>query len=463
MKKFTFLLTTCLVAVTLHSARAGVSQEEADTLKTTLTPFGSIRAGTADGLVPAWTGGLVAPDQGAPLVGIPPDPYVKDHVMITIDANNYTKYEDKLTPGLIAMFKLYPDFKMLVYPSHRPAAAPQWVYDNTAKNAVTAEPAKGGILDGFQNAYGGIPFPIIKADDPDAGAELIWDHMSRWQGTSSYGIDTGYVVNNGPPTLVQASKQWIFDPYYVPGGSPQTFDGYMTKFKYIIFAPADIDGSAFVQWDKASGGPNDITTSWQYLNGQGRVRQAPELKFDTPSNQTDDVSNYDEYFMFTSSPTQYNWTYDGEKEMIIPYDNNTLLNASATDSLGKHFINPDLLRFEVHRVYVVTGTLRPGFRNVMAKRVFYIDEDTNTIALADEYDAKGKLYHMMMGFFEDRPSLPGTFLGASVVYNMQTGQYVIPNGPIRYGSASNQMQFFATAEYPPSTFNPQQLAAQEQF
>lgn len=463
MKKLILAATTCLVAMNFHPAMAAVSQAQADLLKTTLTPFGSIRAGSADGLVPAWTGGDTTPIPGAPSQGIPPSPYENEQPILSIDSGNYTKYQDKLSEGLIAMFKLYPDFKMEVYPSHRTAAAPQWVYDNIAKNAVNAKPAAGGILDGFVDAYGGIPFPIISKDDPDAGAELIWDHMSRWQGTSSYGIKTSYVVNNGTPTLAAAWKQWGDDPYYRPDGNVANFNGYMTKYKFMFIGPADMDGSAIIQWQKASGGLNDITTDWQYLNGQGRVREAPELQFDTPSGQTDDISNYDEYFMYASSPAEYNWSYGGEREMFIPYNNNNLFLKSPTQAMGPHFVNPDDVRFEAHRVYVVTATLRSGFRNVMAKRVFYIDEDTHTIALADEYDAKGKLYHVEMGFFENRPDVPMTFLAATVVYNLQTGQYAMGNGPWAVSSYTDPAQYYTTQKFPNVIYNAQQLAAQEQF
>ncbi len=463
MKKLMLLATTGLVMMTLQSAVAGVSQEQAALLTTTLTPFGSIRAGSADGLVPAWTGGDTTPVAGAPSQGIPPSAYSNENKILTIDSSNVLQYGNKLSDGLIAIFQRYPDFKVEVYPSHRTAAAPQWVYNNIAKNAVNAQPAPGGILDGFAGAYGGIPFPIVNKDDPDAGAELIWDHMSRWQGTSSYGIKTAYVVDNGAPTLAAAWKQWGDDPYYRPDGSAATFNGYMTKYKFLFVGPSNMDGSAIIQWQKASGGLNDLTTDWQYLNGQGRVREAPELQFDTPSGQSDDISNYDEYFMYASSPGQYNWSYQGEKEMYIPYNNNNLFLQTAESALGPHFVNPNDVRFELHRVYVVTATLKPGFRNVMAKRVFYIDEDTHIVALADEYDAKGKLYHVEMGFFEDRPDIPATFLAATVVYNLETGQYTAPNGPWAEGSYTDPAQYYTTQKFPDNTYNPQALAAQEQF
>lgn len=42
------------------------------------------------------------------------------------------------------MFAKYPDYRIDVYPTHRTAAAPQWVYDNTYRNAQEAKVLKEG-------------------------------------------------------------------------------------------------------------------------------------------------------------------------------------------------------------------------------------------------------------------------------------------------------------------------------
>lgn len=463
MKKMMLVATSGLTLLSLQAAWAGVSADQAAQLKTTLTPFGSIRAGSADGLIPTWTGGDTTPVAGAPSNGIPSSPYAGDTKILTINANNYTQYQDKLSDGVIALIERYPGFHIDVYPTHRTAAAPQWVYDNIYQNALNSVPVAGGITEGFAAAYGGIPFPIFDPTDPNAGTELVWDHMSRWQGSSSYGLKTAYVVNQGVVTLAAAWHQWCDDPYYQPNGSASTYNGYMTKYRFQFVGPPNLDGSAFMQWQRASGDANNLTTVWQYLDGQGRVREAPELTFDTPSGQTNDVSNYDEYFMFNASPAQYDWKYVGEKEVYIPYNNNDLFLHSPDAALKAHYIDPDFVRWELHRVYIVDGTLRPGSRNVMAKRVFYIDEDTHTIMLADEYDAKGNLYHVEMGFNEVRPDLPGTFLAATVVYNLITDQYTTGNGPWTIQPYVDPAQYYAKEAFSASLFNAQALAAQDQY
>ena len=62
-----------------------------------------------------------------------------------------------------------------VYPTHRTAALPKRVLDNTAKNAVNAKTNNNGLA--LENALAGEPFPI-----PKTGSEAMWNHLMRWTG-----------------------------------------------------------------------------------------------------------------------------------------------------------------------------------------------------------------------------------------------------------------------------------------
>ena len=67
------------------------------------------------------------------------------------------QYASKLTEGHKKLLQTYRNtFKMIVYPTHRSAAAPQRIYDATKRIATTAQLAKGG--NGVTNAGEGIPF-----------------------------------------------------------------------------------------------------------------------------------------------------------------------------------------------------------------------------------------------------------------------------------------------------------------
>ena len=57
-------------------------------------------------------------------------------------------------------------------------------------------------------------------------------------------------------------------------------------------------------------------------------------------------------------------------------------------------VNPDLARYELHRVWVVEATLKAGTSHIYAKRVFYIDEDSWSIAVTDKYDTRSELWRV---------------------------------------------------------------------
>ena len=109
---------------------AAVGADQAARLGNELTPVGAETAGNADGSIPAWTGGL-APNAGkADAGGFLADPYAADKPLFTITAQNASQYQDKLTPGQLAMFQRFPQtYRIPVYPSHRSASYPQAVID----------------------------------------------------------------------------------------------------------------------------------------------------------------------------------------------------------------------------------------------------------------------------------------------------------------------------------------------
>jgi len=60
---------------------------------TELTPVGAIRAGNADGSIPAWTGGL--PQKDVPKGQWLDNPFAADKPLFTIDGRSADKYKDQ--------------------------------------------------------------------------------------------------------------------------------------------------------------------------------------------------------------------------------------------------------------------------------------------------------------------------------------------------------------------------------
>jgi hypothetical protein len=94
------------------------------------------------------------------------------------------------------------------------------------------------------------------------------------------------------------------------------------------------------------------------------------------------------------------------------------------DVLGENFLNPDHVRWELHRVWVVEANLKPGMRHTKPKRRFYCDEDSWVCALADSWDAKGQLVNAAWHLNYVAPDGPGMLKGAFGIYDLITGSYV---------------------------------------
>ena len=400
---------------------AAVSADQAATLKTTLTPMGAEKAGNKDGSIPAWTGGLTQDVAGPKFGDVPADPFPGEKPLLQINAKNAAQYADKLSEGTRALLAQYPDnFHLNVYPTHRSAAAPQWTYDNTQKNASNCQLTQNGLS--VQGCYGGVPFPI-----PANGSELIWNFLLR---TEAESIEHGYrnMIGNSDGSRTLASRgveNWQY-PYYYKDGDAQKWSGQYVLLRFLTSEPPFKAGESLVTHDSVdAANPRE---AWQYLVGQRRVRRAPTVGYDTPDFVASGANYFDEVHGFIGHPDRYEWKLIGKKEMYIPYNLNKFHAEKPDDVFTEKTLNSDKMRWELHRVWEVEATVAPGKRHAVPKRRFYIDEDSWTIALADGYDAQGKLWRVTQALPFVVPSIPAVVVKPVVIYNLQAKTYSVVQG-----------------------------------
>lgn len=429
------------------AAQAAVSAKQAAKLKTTLTPLGATRAGNAAGTIPAWTGGYTKVPAGYKPGDPRPDFFANEKPLFSITAKNMAKYADKLTDGEKAMLKKYPKFRMDIYPTHRTAAAPQWVYDNVFKNATRAKLTGKGYT--FSGAYGGIPFPI-----PQNANEMILNHLTMWKrGSASVSPSRCFVVTpDGRVTMVSEGTQYLQRPFYYKNGSLKTYQGYYNLGIYMESAPASKAGEAILAHDPSEVGKRQGL--WQYLVGQRRVRRAPSVSYDTPDSVTSGIAFYDEAFMMFGPWAHHNYKVIGKKEIYVPYNENRVDNAPVKKLFTPHFLNPDLVRWELHRVWVIDATLKPGKRHVVPHRRFYLDEDSWQILLTDGWDAQGKLWRVVYDMPLLAPDIP------ALVGNVDWGVYDLRTGAYDLNASTNGLkhQLKLVKPRPEAFFSPQSLA-----
>jgi len=390
------ILLSALVGTALNvSAAYAYGPED---LGKTLTPMGAIQAGTADGSIPAWTGGYHTPPAGYKPGDARIDPFTSEKPLFSITAANVAQYEDKLAAGTVAMIKSLPGYHVDVYPSHRTFAAPQFIYDGAIANSKTAKLSDNGfdVLD----ASISIPFPV-----PANGNQAIWNHILRWRGSGIIRtVSNAVTTPEGSYSLERWHEQIMF-PYNTPGlSNPNKWD---SMFFQEVLSPPRIAGQLTLVISYSD--PfEQVRQAWTYNPGERRVRRAPEINYDTPVQNTDGLETVDDYDMYNGAIDRYNWKLVGRREMYVPYNTYKLQDPKYkyADIVQKDAVNPDLIRFELHRVWQVEATLREGVRNIYSKREMYLDEDSWQCVVADRYDGRGQLWRTALAMVQEAPEVP---------------------------------------------------------
>jgi hypothetical protein len=399
------------ILVGMQVAHSAVPETEAAALNSTLTPLGGERAGNASGTIPAWDGGLTT--ASGPTVGdIPANLFPDEKPVAQITAATMAEHADRLSPGTRALLKKYPDtFRLNVYPTHRTSAAPQWIYDNTIRNAKSCESVADG--NSVKGCYGGIPFPI-----PKSGKEIVWNYLLRIEAEAiEYGFRNQIVSADGTRSLATRNDNFWNFPYYYQDGSAATWNGKYFLQRFSTTAPTFKVGESLVIHDSID--PETPRQAWQYLVGQRRVRRAPTVGYDTPDFVASGANYFDEVQGWFGAPDRYEWTIVGKQEMYIPYNNNNLVTADEDAAYSGHHFNPDLMRWELHRVWVVEANVAAGKRHAVPKRRLYFDEDTWMLALMDGYDSNDSLWRTSQVTPFVVPKIPATVMKPVIVFNLQ--------------------------------------------
>lgn len=444
MRRFGLILASAFVLL----GATGVTAESNE-LAAGLTPYGAEQNGNAAGTIPPWEGGLAA-DKMPPVKQQLDNPFADEKPLFVITAGNRAQYEKQLTPGQVALLERYPEtYRIPVYPSHRTAAAPQWVYDNIAVNHRQAKLVNDG--NGIEKAYGGIAFPVPAGADGNIDpVKVLWNHLTRWRGihikaeTSEAPVQT-----NGMYALVTASQEAYF-PYYDRNKNADTLDNKLSFYLAFIRKPSRLAGGGVLVHETIDR-IKEPRAAWVYNSGTRRVRRAPSIEYDMPVPSADNLITSDDVDMFNGAVDRFDWRYLGKQEIYIPYNNFELSNATKNDSelLHKGHINPELTRYELHRVWVIEGTIKDGLRHIYSKRRFYLDEDSWSIVESDQYDARGKLWRVHLSYMVDYYHVPVTWAAVSVSHDLESGRYFAgyldnANGmAIKFGEDSPSEGYFS--------------------
>ncbi|MVF14414.1 DUF1329 domain-containing protein [Ketobacter sp. MCCC 1A13808] len=388
-----------------------------------LTPYGAEQSANESGSIPAWDGGLT-PENTKPVKDKLEDHYAAEKPLYVITSANQAEHADHLSDGQKALLKAYPEsYNLPVYPSHRTAAATPWVYDNIASNHQTAKLVNDG--NGFTDAFGGVPFPVPKNEAGEYDArKILWNHLTRWRGLFIKAVTSEAPVHaNGKYSIVSADQS-VYFLYYDPAENFKTIDNQMSQFMASITKPSRLAGGALLVHETIDRIKED-RSAWIYNAGTRRVRRAPSVGYDNPVPSADNLLTADDVDMFNGALDRYDWRFVGKQEMLIPYNNFKLSNQTGDydQLLKKGHVNPDLTRYEMHRVWVIEGSVKKGTRHLYSKRRFYLDEDSWSIVQADQYDARGNLWRVHVSYLVNYYHVPVTWSALSVNHDLESKRY----------------------------------------
>jgi hypothetical protein len=306
---------------------------------------------------------------------------------------------------------------MNVYPSRRSCAFPEYMYESFERNL------REGSVDEQCFLTGGLRAPIFPI--PQSGCEAIQKgKLAAYNAIKAFErIEATIVPTRGGSFVPTRRRQTLlFRPNFREYETFEDLDGIWSKSLSNTVAPPKVAGEITLvhALDKGS------FRAWTYNPGQRRVRRAPNFEYDNPVPGWQGLVTVDQVNGYVGAADRFDWKLLGKKELFIPYNNTKIHDKSLT---YKNIIQPryprrDLIRYELHRVWMVEGTVRSDKRHVMPRRIFYMDEDTWIISTSDNYDSRGNLWRVTESLPELIYEVPSCINNTTFFYDLVAGRYV---------------------------------------
>jgi len=383
-----------------------------------LTPVGAQRAGNAEGTIPEWTGGITEPPAGWEPGQKRIDVFADDKILFTIDASNVDQYADKLSPGQIALIKSYEGYKMDVYPTRRSCAYPQRQYDVAKSNARVASVDDRCLL------TNGIQAPVFPI--PETGCEIIQNgKLSVFNAVQGYQrTETTLVPTKGGSfEPIKRTQRFNFRAVSPKYPTFESLEGVWTRSLSHNLAPPKQAGEMTLVYAITDG----HLKAWTYNPGQRRVRRNPNFEYDNPVPGFQGLIMIDQVNGYVGAADRYDWKLIGKQELYVPYNVHKYFSSDITykELLQSRYPTRDLIRYELHRVWVAEATVRSDRRHTMARRIFYLDEDSWLMLVVDGYDARGNMWRVSEHTPQVLYDVPSCVANSSIFYDLVAGRYAI--------------------------------------
>jgi hypothetical protein len=340
-----------------------------------------------------WCAALVGILALAAAAAPPARAQVKPGDMIT-DANAY-KVKNLVSPG--QMLRIMHGMSLKVVPVERIDWPPPY------KEATEKYSSQVRLTPDHRSLVGyvaGEPFPIVDANDPDAGTKVMWNVAFRPISSDEYDLrwfdcDSVYWGKNtafheiidfqiGHYAGYNEVGRTEVDPMPIDPDFKQT-NRYFLGLLYPVLAPASDRGTGIIKFRFAN--PNREDDSWTWTPGARRVRRLNYAILDSATGaQSYDPNHYEG---FSGKNENYNWKFLGEKNMLAAIDVSEVPDRRCpTDGGASHC--PD--EWQMRHMFVVEGQPRPGrFNSIYQREILYLDSEADFVMSDDMYDRSGQL------------------------------------------------------------------------
>ncbi|HEY1076069.1 MAG TPA: DUF1329 domain-containing protein [Fontimonas sp.] len=384
-----------------------------------LTPIGAEAGPSADGSIPAWSGGIARSDWPS---GAGPgkrllDPFPADAPLFTITASNYSRYRERLSAAHQALFARYPTYSMPVYKTRRSVGYPQAIYDASQANI-----GRSKLLgpDSLAGAHLGVPFPR-----PQSGVEIMWNHRTRYRGNTVQQQTTQAVVPvRGKPIYLKQTEK----AYFRYGNIADPID--LAKKNFLLYyltwfgaSRNEMDFLALVH--ETANSLENNRDIWVLPPKIPKMFRVPPVGYDQPFPGSEGLMFIDMVDMYNGAFDRYVWKLVGKRELYIPYNSFRIGDAKNkyADMLKPHHFDQNLTRYELHRVWVIEASERSGKRHSFGKRTFYVDEDSWNVVLVENQDREGKPWRFQEGHLLPIYDIQAANVAPMLVYDLQDGRY----------------------------------------
>jgi len=223
---------------------------------------------------------------------------------------------------------------------------------------------------------------------------------------------------------VEFEDEFLFN-YVRPDITQQNLNNVLVYYKQATTAPARYAGSILLVHETMDQ-VKEARHAWIYNPGQRRVRLAPKVAYDEPGTASDGMRTNDQFDMYNGAPDRYEWKLVGKNELIVPYNSYQLHSdkIKIADVLKPLHINQDLTRYELHRVWVVEATLKPGTSHLYTRRTFYVDEDSWQVLGVDQYDSHNELWRVSEAHCINYYEVPTFWSALEVHTDLRNGRYL---------------------------------------